>query len=90
MKQVNIVHSPTSSTMPNGSTLGGGGLVSPGARHRMSVPSKEKNKLHITTSLTFQESSPDEEEMEQGEGPAELEPSGTLRKQKVCSTLLVM
>ena len=74
-----------SDAMPNGTALGGGGgggdrLKSPSAGGKM----HEKNKLTITTSMTFQQSDGEEEEAGLGEGLISSDQSGTLKKQKVC------
>ena len=74
--------------MPNGTAMGGGGGV---GGERLKSPSagkmhqnKEKNKLTITTSMTFQQSDGEEEEAGLGEGLINSDQSGTLKKQKVC------
>lgn len=76
--------------MPNGTALGGGGggggdrLKSPSAGGKM----HEKNKLTITTSMTFQQSDGEEEEAGLGEGLISSDQSGTLKKQKVCVIII--
>lgn len=82
MKQVAKVLSPSGNgVMPNGSAVGGGGgdRLSAGKSHN-------KNKLTITTSMTFQQSEGEEEEAGLGEGLLNSDQSGTLKKQKVCVT----
>ena len=79
------------SAMPNGSAVGGMGMGSPGTPRYKTPAAKshnkpEKNKLTITTSMTFQESDGEEEEAEQGEGLVDSNQSGTQRKQKVCNS----
>ena len=77
--------------MPNGTAMGGGG--GGGGGERLKSPSvgkmhhnKEKNKLTITTSMTFQQSDGEEEEAGLGEGLIDSNHSGTLKKHKVCVT----
>lgn len=73
--------------MPNGTAMGGGG----GGGERLKSPSagkvhhnkENKNKLTITTSMTFQQSDGEEEEVGLGEGLVNSDQSGTLKKQKV-------
>ena len=74
MQQVARVLSPIDGggATPNGTAVGGG--HSAGKVHN----NKEKKKLTITTSMTFQESS------DKGEGLIDSDQSGALKKQKVC------
>jgi hypothetical protein len=71
-------------TPPNGTAVGGGG-----GGDRQKTPSSagkvhEKNKLTITTSMTFQQSDGEEEEAGLGEGLINSNQSGTLKNEKVC------
>lgn len=75
--------------MSNGAAMGGGGgdrLKSPSAGK--SHHKQDKNKLTITTSMTFQQSEGEEEEVGLGEGLLDSDQSGTLKKHKVCVTAL--
>ena len=73
------------SATPNGSVVCGGGAGSP---KQKSCPGKSpNNKLHITTSLTFQDL---QSEAGQGVESVKEDLSGTMKRQKVmlCSDLV--
>ena len=91
MKQAVHYLSSGSGATPNGSAKGGevGGLGSPGPPRHKSVSRKSqnkvvKNKLHITTSLTFQDL---QSEAGKGEESIELDQSGILKRLKVTGSL---
>ena len=85
MKQAMSLLGSMDSATPNGSASSGAGLRGP-TRHKSSAGKHqnkvEKTKLHITSSLTFQDLQGEVEGEGQGE---ESGRAGTMPKQKVAS-----